>query len=88
MSGQARRRPRDLNKLALAIVEEATSEPEELEAAPKRTPEKDPAAVALGRKGGLRGGRARAEKLSAERRREIAQKAARERWRKAKESDT
>jgi hypothetical protein len=41
---------------------------------------KNPAAVALGRLGGLKGGRARAEALSAKRRREIAQKAARKRW--------
>jgi len=41
---------------------------------------KNPAAVALGRLGGLKGGKARAEALSAKRRREIAQKAARKRW--------
>lgn len=41
---------------------------------------KDPAAVALGRKGGLKGGKARAKKLSAERRSEIARKAAAARW--------
>jgi hypothetical protein len=41
---------------------------------------KNPAAVALGRQGGLRGGNARATALSAERRREIAQKAAKARW--------
>ena len=44
--------------------------------------EKNPAAVALGRLGGLKGGRARAEKLSAIKRSEIARKAAVERWRK------
>jgi hypothetical protein len=43
---------------------------------------KDPAAVALGRKGGLKGGKARAEKLSNERRAEIARKAAASRWQK------
>ena len=41
---------------------------------------KDPAAVALGRKGGLKGGKARAKRLSAERRSEIARKAAAARW--------
>ena len=46
-------------------------------------PEKNPAAVALGRLGGKKGGKARAEKLSPERRSEIAQKAARTRWNKA-----
>lgn len=45
-------------------------------------PRKDPAAVALGRKGGLKGGRARATKLSAERRTDIAKHAANVRWRK------
>ena len=41
---------------------------------------KNPAAVALGRLGGLKGGKARAEKLSDERRREIAKRAAQMRW--------
>ena len=44
-------------------------------------PEKNPAAVALGRLGGLKGGKARAAKLSAERRRQIAANAAKSRWR-------
>lgn len=49
---------------------------------------KNPAAVALGKLGGKKGGMARAKKLSPERRKEIAQKAARARWnRKKKESD-
>jgi hypothetical protein len=43
-------------------------------------PEKNPAAIALGRLGGLKGGKARAEKLTAERRKEIAKKAAKKRW--------
>ena len=43
-------------------------------------PEKNPAAVALGRMGGLKGGKARAEKLSADQRKEIAQRAAKQRW--------
>lgn len=45
--------------------------------------EKDPAAVSLGRRGGLKGGRARAEKLTPEQRREIARKAAEARWSKS-----
>ncbi len=45
-----------------------------------RTPGKNPAAVALGRLGGLKGGKARAEKLSARKRSEIAKKAAKARW--------
>uniref|UniRef100_E6PCL4 Histone H1 n=1 Tax=mine drainage metagenome TaxID=410659 RepID=E6PCL4_9ZZZZ len=43
-------------------------------------PEKDPAAVALGRRGGLKGGKARAEALTPEQRKESAQKAAQARW--------
>jgi hypothetical protein len=48
---------------------------------------KNPNAEALGRLGGLRGGRARAEKLTAEERKEIAKKAAQKRWSKAKKAD-
>lgn len=69
-------KPRDLNRLAASIVEEATSDE------PRTDPDegKDPAAVSLGRKGGLKGGKARAAKLSKEQRSEIARKAARARW--------
>jgi hypothetical protein len=45
-----------------------------------KRPGKDPSAVALGRKGGLKGGKARAAKLTPERRSEIARKAATARW--------
>ncbi len=61
----------DINLIASHIVAKVTTEP-------KR--EKNPAAVALGRLGGLKGGKARAEKLSAKKRKEIAQKAALSRW--------
>jgi len=63
--------PKDPNALAAPIVAQATGELE---------PEKNPAAVALGRLGGLKGGKARAEKLTAKRRSEIAKKAAKARW--------
>jgi hypothetical protein len=43
-------------------------------------PKKNPAAVELGRRGGLKGGKARAEKLTAKQRKEIAKKAAAARW--------
>jgi hypothetical protein len=49
---------------------------------PPPVDEKNPAAVALGRLGGAKGGRARAKKLSARRRAEIARKAAKTRWAK------
>jgi len=51
---------------------------------PQPEPPKNPAAVALGRLGGLKGGKARAKALSARRRREIALKAAKTRWRQTK----
>ncbi len=49
---------------------------------PKKLKKKNPAAVELGRLGGLKGGPARAQKLTAKRRREIAKKAALTRWSK------
>ena len=63
---------------AFRVVQEATGEVDELE--PK--PVKDFDAKALGRKGGLKGGKARAEKLTPEKRSEIAKKAAQTRWQK------
>jgi hypothetical protein len=66
---------RDMNTLASRIVSEATGD------APPDESGKNPAAVALGRLGGQKGGKARADSLSSERRREIAQNAARARWR-------
>jgi len=47
--------------------------------------EKNPAAVSLGRLGGLKGGKARAAKLSAEERKKIARKAAQARWERKKD---
>jgi hypothetical protein len=70
----------DINVLASQIVAEATQEPQgQLQAFAK---EKNPAAVALGRLGGLKGGPARAKKLSSKKRKKIAQKAAITRWAK------
>lgn len=67
--------PRDLNLLAAHIVGAATGD------VPLEDPDdRDPNAVALGRKGGAKGGPARAAALSPERRREIAKKAAAARW--------
>lgn len=70
--------PVELNKLAAFIVDQATNE----ETQPEEKPTKNPAAVALGKLGGLKGGKARAEKLTAKRRIEIAKKAAKMRWSK------
>ena len=66
--------PEDTNELAAFIVEETTGDPVGADNG------KNPAAVALGRLGGKRGGKARAEKLTPERRSEIARKAAQARW--------
>ncbi len=49
--------------------------------------EKNPAAVELGRLGGLKGGKARAEKLTPEQRKEIARKAAKARWDKKRQQE-
>lgn len=76
----------DLNELAADILEE-TVEPEEPKKKPKPKPEdegKNPAAVALGRLGGLKGGKARAKKMTPEERSESARKAALARWKKKK----
>jgi hypothetical protein len=65
----------DLNLIAAMITERATG---------TQIRPKNPAAVALGRLGGLKGGKARAEKLSPKRRKDIAKKAAEKRWRAKK----
>jgi hypothetical protein len=78
MPDRSRKRPTDPNELARQIVDEATGE------APPFDPDegKDPAAVALGRKGGLKGGKARAANLTAEERSAAARKAAEARWKR------
>lgn len=69
--------PRDSSKLAKLIVDMATGR------APDPDERKDPAAVALGRKGGLKGGKVRAARMTAKQRSEAAKKAARARWKKS-----
>ena len=71
-----KKRSTDINVLASQIVAEATQE----QPADNNQPQKNPAAVALGRLGGLKGGPARAKKLSKKIRSEIARKAAKSRW--------
>jgi len=72
-SSKRPKRPSDPNQLAASIVAKTTGEA-------KAQPEKNPAAVALGRLGGLKGGKARAEKLSPRKRKKIARQAAKARW--------
>ncbi len=74
--------PSDINILASKIVESATKGKPK----PGESDQKNPNAVALGRLGGLKGGPARAKRLSAKRRKEIAKKAAQTRWAKKKGS--
>ena len=74
---EKKKRSSDLNVLASQIVAEATQEEKPTGTLTK---EKNPAAVALGRLGGLKGGPARAKKLSSKKRKEIARKAAKSRW--------
>jgi hypothetical protein len=72
-------RPRDANQLAKSIVDIATGESEDKKDSIPAD-ELKAAAAALGRLGGLKGGKARAEKLSPKKRSEIAKKAATARW--------
>jgi hypothetical protein len=67
--------PPDPNVLAFSIVQQATGQAPKLE-----EPVKNPAAVTLGRLGGLKGGKARADSLTPQKRKEIAKKAAEKRW--------
>ena len=70
MPKRSRKPNSDPNRSAADVVARLT----------KTEPEKNPAAVALGRLGGAKGGKARAVKLSPERRSEIAREAAQARW--------
>lgn len=69
--------PDDVNEIAFRVTQEALGE------IPPDESKKNPAAVALGRLGGLKGGKARAAKLTPEQRSEIARIAARARWKKS-----
>lgn len=82
---QKKKLPRDSNSIAARIVAMSTGQEEpDLGIKPKPEPEreKNPAAVALGRLGGLKGGKARAQALTKHQREEIARVAASARWKK------
>jgi hypothetical protein len=74
-----RKRSADFAQRAKMIVDIATGEIEDREPTPEEQG-KDPAAVNLGRRGGLKGGKARAKSLNAKRRSQIAKAAAKARW--------
>lgn len=80
MTEKRPRRPRDPNQLAKRIVDIAVGDVANDSSASPPHPNKNPHAVELGRLGGKRGGHARADALSPERRTEIAKKAAQKRW--------
>jgi hypothetical protein len=71
---------KDINETAFSIMQQATGQ---VESTPEKST-KNPAAVALGRLGGLKGGKARAAKLTPKKRRLIAKNAATKRWAKKK----
>ncbi len=77
MAEKLRKRPRDPLALAKMIGDIATGQASDTE-----PDTRNPAAVEMGRLGGQKGGRARADRLTPEQRREIAQKAAQKRWSK------
>ena len=81
----SKKKGRDFAVTAFRVVQEATGQevPEQADGEPSEPSDlegKNPAAVALGRLGGKKGGKARAASLTPERRREIARKAAAARW--------
>jgi hypothetical protein len=79
-----KKKEHDFAVTAFRVVQQATGqvEPKSEEAEPAPIEGKNPHAVALGRLGGLKGGKARASKLTPEQRKEIARKAAEARWKK------
>lgn len=84
MRRSSRELPKDPNQLAYEIVKVSTEKDEEA---------KEKSAVSeylarIGRKGGIKGGRARAKRLTAEQRVSIARNAAKTRWKKPRKSDS
>jgi len=75
MPSRSSKRREDTNQIAARVVSVSTGQP-----LPELTRKKNPAAVALGKLGGSKGGKERARRLSSERRRDIARKAANSRW--------
>jgi hypothetical protein len=78
MANKRQKKEHDFAVNAFRVVQEATTEPKQEKPLP--TEGKNPNAVALGRLGGLKGGKARAAKMTPEQRKTIAQKAAMKRW--------
>ena len=83
MTTKRLKRPRDPVQLGKLIGDILTGQVQDIAAQTPVDPNKDQAAVALGRKGGLKGGRARADSLTPEQRKKIAQDAANRRWKRS-----
>jgi hypothetical protein len=82
MTAKRLKRPRDPVELGKLIGDILTGQIEDRTLPAPEDPTKDPSAVSLGRKGGLKGGRARADSLTPAERKQIAQAAAKKRWAK------
>jgi hypothetical protein len=80
MTAKRLKRPRDPVQLGKLIGDILTGQVEDRASASPEDDSKDQAAVTLGRKGGLKGGKARAASLTAAERKKIAQAAAKKRW--------
>ena len=80
MPDRSRKRPRDFSQAAKLVVDIATGR--QAQESSVKEDGKNPAAVALGRLGGAKGGKARAQRLSPEKRKRIATQAAAARWKK------
>ena len=78
MPNRSSNRPSDPNQLAKLVVDIATGQTADSSHSPQYV--KNPAAVALGRLGGKKGGAARAAKLTPEQKSEVARRAAQVRW--------
>jgi len=81
-SGRKTTRDHDFSVTAFRVVQEATGQlqPEAKDVTSESSVDRHAAAVALGRLGGLKGGKARAAKLTPEQRKESARRAAKARW--------
>jgi hypothetical protein len=82
MTAKRLKRPRDPVQLGKLIGDILTGQVEDIAAPDPKDAGKNPAAIELGRKGGLKGGRARADSLTPAERKKIAEDAAKTRWRK------
>lgn len=85
--GMVKKKDHDFSIRAYRVVEKVTKDTETIEIETIQIEGKNPNAVALGRLGGLKGGKARLTKLTPEQRKEIAQKAAQTRWHKSTSQD-